>query len=546
MVGAGPAALARLQPAAAAATLRNRAASADTSTARRRTRSAAAMVLDLVDDESAEGIDVVPGADAEDERTSHERPTAGGCWTGARGGGARAATRTRSSQRAIALVKELLTTAISPIVFCRFIPTAEYVADALAPTLKRTSRSRRSPALPPAEREARVRRARRGTTKRVLVATDCLRRASTSRSTSTPSCTTTSPGTPPATSSARAASTATASSRDAVRVAHLLRRDNQIDGIVLDVLLRKHQRIRNSLGISVPGAGGLERRHRGDHRGPAPARAATSSCSLLDEPDSSPSATRFHDEWDRAADREKRSRTVFAQETIKPDEVARELEAVARRDRLGRRRRALRPRRPRAHGATLSGRDPIDDRPRRDARARCATQLGLGDATSVRARFELPVPDGVIYLSRTHPLVEGLAGYVVDTALDPQLDGVASAPASMRTKAVETRTTAAPRPHPLRRRHPPAGEEDTPDRRGVARRSPSTGAPENAGWLGEEKPRRCSTPSPTGTSTPEQAAEFSRVDRRPRRARPAPRRGRRASARPSSTTPTSASARAPA
>ena len=28
--------------------------------------------------------------------------------------------------------------------------------------------------------------------------------------------------------------------------------DNRIDGIVLDVLLRKHQTIRNSLGISVP------------------------------------------------------------------------------------------------------------------------------------------------------------------------------------------------------------------------------------------------------------------------------------------------------
>jgi hypothetical protein len=28
--------------------------------------------------------------------------------------------------------------------------------------------------------------------------------------------------------------------------------DNQIDGIVLDVLIRKHRTIRNSLGISVP------------------------------------------------------------------------------------------------------------------------------------------------------------------------------------------------------------------------------------------------------------------------------------------------------
>ena len=37
-----------------------------------------------------------------------------------------------------------------------------------------------------------------------------------------------------------------------VRILTYYGTDNQIDGIVLDVLLRKHQKIRNALGVSVP------------------------------------------------------------------------------------------------------------------------------------------------------------------------------------------------------------------------------------------------------------------------------------------------------
>ena len=55
-------------------------------------------------------------------------------------------------------VNELLADGYNPIVFCRFIATAEYVAEHLAQRARRTtSRSPPSPAtLPPAEREARI------------------------------------------------------------------------------------------------------------------------------------------------------------------------------------------------------------------------------------------------------------------------------------------------------------------------------------------------------------------------------------------------------
>jgi len=65
------------------------------------------------------------------------------------------------------------------------------------------------------------------------------------------------------------------------------------------------------------------------------------------------------------------------------------------------------------------------------------------DREELKVRFELPVGEGVLHLHRTHPIVEGLAGYVLDTALDPVLADAAVARRSgvIRTRDVATRTT---------------------------------------------------------------------------------------------------------
>ena len=156
-----------------------------------------------------------------------------------------------------------------------------------------------------------------------------------------------------------------------------------------------------------------------------------------------------------AADREKRSRTVFAQEGIKPDEVAAELAEVRAALGTAQRRRSassidvLSPvRRPRHR------RRPGPHRPRRDASLACATRSAATGV--VTARFEPPVADVEELLARTHPLVAGLAAHVLDTALDPLRDGPAARCGVIRTTAVSTRTTLfvvpLPLPPPRRRR----------------------------------------------------------------------------------------------
>src|SRR5262249_8176859 len=88
--------------------------------------------------------------------------------------------------------------------------------------------------------------------------------------------------------------------------------DNQIDGIVLDVLLRKHRAIRNSLGISVPLPtdseqivqavfGGLLLRGRG----------GVAERTLFDDQSSELDREELFQQWEASSEREKRSRTMF-------------------------------------------------------------------------------------------------------------------------------------------------------------------------------------------------------------------------------------------
>jgi hypothetical protein len=129
---------------------------------------------------------------------------------------------------------------------------------------------------------------------------------------------------------------------------------------------------------------------------------------------------------------------MFAQEALRPDEVARELKDVQ--DAIGSSTevRTFVTDSLVALGAAVTG----DGRVRIDL---AGTPRGLRDAVGadsvVRARFDLPIEDGELYLTRTAPFVDGLASYVMDTALDKQADGIARRCGAIRTDSVATRTT---------------------------------------------------------------------------------------------------------
>jgi superfamily II DNA or RNA helicase len=494
-------------PAAAAATLRNRAASAETETAEEADEVGRRTVLDLTDEQTAEGVDVTPGAQVmgDESETDRERRRLNDL---AREAEALTPKQDAKLQKLIALVRKLVDDGRAPIVFCRFIHTAEYVAEALREALPRTVDVQAvTGTLPPEEREARV-EALGEREKRVLVATDCLSEGINLQSHFDSVIHYDLSWNPTRHEQREGRVDRFGQAKETVVVRTLYGTDNQIDGVVLDVLIRKHKTIRNSLGISVPvpvdSDEVIEAIFEGLLLKGLDARASQQQA-LFEDLDQylRPRTREFTRLWDAAAEREKRSRTLFAQETIKVNEVAAELKAA--REAVGSSTHVARfmTRAARLHGGVVSpnGATTFDlsetPKPLRET---------LG-ATRFRGRFELPVQEGELYLSRTHPLVEKLATYVVDTALDPLLEGVAKRAGVMRTHAVTTRTTlllARFRYHLITTR----GGESWQLLAEEALPLAFTGAPEDASWLPSEATEPLLEAEPSGNVAHAQAQAF--------------------------------------
>ena len=69
----------------------------------------------------------------------------------------------------------------------------------------------------------------------------------------------------------------------------------------------------------------------------------------------------------------------------------------------------------RAHGGTVAGGDTVEVDPRE---LPLVVRDLMPSADPFEARFELPVTGDQIYLNRAHPAIEGLASFVLESALD--------------------------------------------------------------------------------------------------------------------------------
>jgi superfamily II DNA or RNA helicase len=499
-------------PAAAAATLRTRAASAETTTAVEADAVGRRTVLDLGDDDDgAEAVDVIPGADPEsadgadgtDRAKTHRR-----LLEFARRADDLQGKGDEKVQKATKLIAKLVKDGSRPIVFCRFIPTAEYVAEQLRRALpKDVEVVAITGTLPPAEREARIAQMA-DHPKRVLVATDCLSEGINLQDLFDAVFHYDLSWNPTRHEQREGRVDRFGQAEPNVRVVTYYGNDNQIDGLVLDVLLRKHKAIRGALGVSVPipsdsnavveaileglllrqDSGGIETRLPG-----------------FDE-FFQPRQKELFAEWENAADREKRSRTMFAQHAIKPDEVAAELTAA--REAVGSGTdvaRFVRDGVTRAHGVMSAGSTGTITINLNESRQ--ALRDAVRYVKPFAAKFDLPVTDTERYLSRTDPFVESLASYVLDTALDPINEPLASRCGAIRTESVSTRTTlllVRYRFHLVTTRadgeHPLLAEDCAV----VA----FEGDPSSPAWIDDEGASSLLDANPAGNIHPDQAREF--------------------------------------
>lgn len=495
-------------PAAAAATLRSRAATAEAETEEDVDEIGRRTVLDQLTDETAEGIDVIPGSDIGDLASNEDRNRRR-LLEFARDAEALQGDADHKLQKLIGLVKDLIRDGYNPIVFCRFIPTVEYVTNALRDATRGVEISGITGMLPPTEREARVRQLAEAP-RRVLVCTDCLSEGINLQEGFNAVVHYDLSWNPTRHEQREGRVDRYGQPSDLIKVVTYYGIDNKIDGIVLDVLIRKHKSIRNSLGISIPVPGKTEEVIEAIFEGLLLRENASFTQQTLPgfEEFMRPKQLELDLQWENAAEREKQSRTMFAQQTIKVDEVAAELEAAQASIGSGVEVSTFMEDAVRMHHGVVSKNGAY-------AFDLTETPRGMRDLIGndvFKARFELPVKEGQLYLTRTHPIVEALSTYVMNTALDSTPDNellAARRAGAIRTHWVERRTTLLL----VRFRYHLVTKTKGEERQLLAEDSLTLafeGSPENAQWLDPEFAEELLKADPDENIHPQQATEFVR------------------------------------
>jgi superfamily II DNA or RNA helicase len=403
-------------------------------------------VLDIDLEDAAESDDVAPGADATDlQPTSRDRDRLRNLIRQAESIAGKNDPKLQSAAR---IVGEQLAEGFRPIVFCRFIATAEYVAEHLGKRFKDVEVAAVTGTLPPEERKQRVHDLGQHS-KRVLVATDCLSEGVNLQAHFDAVLHYDLAWNPTRHEQRAGRVDRFGQERAEVRTVMFYGEDNPVDLAVMDVLIRKAETIRKALGVavSVPQRSSaiMDSVFEAIFHGRGTARqlalgTGTDAGEALKRQEAALDA-----EWRNIEEREKRSRTIFSQERIRPELVKREMAEV--RAAIGSpavverfvRTIANRLNTPLSEdrGRTVM---PLNGMP---PRVTAVFNDRRGNAP-VPVDFTFPVPDGVYNLSRTSEVAETLATIAIDGALDPNLDiRPARRCGAILTDAVRIETTLA-------------------------------------------------------------------------------------------------------
>lgn len=337
-------------------------------------------------------------------------------------------------------IQSLLPDGYNPIIWCRYIATANYVADALKQKLAKKGSQIRVIAitgeLSEDEREIRLQELK-SYPQRVLVATDCLSEGVNLQSHFSAVIHYDLPWNPNRLEQREGRIDRYGQNVSLVKSCLLYGQDNPVDGAVLEVLIRKAVQIHKTLGITVPVPMDSNTVSEAVFKSLFDRATDAVQLYLLDLLDEGESAVeQVHQNWDKAVQREKLNRTRFAQRSIKPAEVEQEL----------------------IESEQILGSEQDVERFVRNACESFSSSLiekkqgwllpsiphflkpALGEKPRLLI-FTTPAPEGVEYVGRNHPLVEGLARHIIEDALANTSESIAARCGFTTTDAVTKRTT---------------------------------------------------------------------------------------------------------
>ena len=312
-------------------------------------------------------------------------------------------------------VAELVEAGFNVVVFCRFIATAHYVARHFRENLTGVAGDAIDAVtgeMPPEERAERVVRAGAPEGARILVATDCLSEGINLQEHFDAVVHYDLSWNPTRHEQREGRVDRFGQPSPTVRATLLYGADNPVDGAVLQVILRKAARIREELGVPVPVP------DEGRSLTQALLKAVLLRRRGLSDAIEGRQLGLFESQWEDVKAKAKRSRTVFAQRRIKPDEVLPEwhksLAALGARDDVQRfASRAL---------ARLgSGLEPLGRGfkvPTAPLPAEVRERLETEDiAGTVAVDFAYPSAPGCRPVQRSHPLIAVLADTLLGRSL---------------------------------------------------------------------------------------------------------------------------------
>ena len=309
-------------------------------------------------------------------------------------------------------IAELVADGFNVVVFCRFIATAHYVARHLREKLRGTTVDAVTGEMPPEERENRVAEIGAAEGARVLVATDCLSEGINLQEHFDAVVHYDLSWNPTRHEQREGRVDRFGQPSRTVRATLLYGADNPVDGAVLRVILRKAAAIREELGVPVPVP----------DEGHSLTQALLKTVLLRRRGSTGIAEGRqielFESHWEDTKEKAKRSRTVFAQRRIRPDEVLpewhRSLAAVGGRDDV--QRFAGRALARLGSGLEALGRGykvPTASLPA-EVRERLETEDIEG---TVAIDFAYPPAPGCRSVQRSHPLVAVLADTLLGRTL---------------------------------------------------------------------------------------------------------------------------------
>jgi superfamily II DNA or RNA helicase len=224
-------------------------------------------------------------------------------------------------------VAELLKDDFAPVVFCRYVATAKYLGEQLSKQFRDVTVKVVTGELAQEERRELVDALGEVEGKVLLVATDCLSEGVNLQETFNAVVHYDLSWNPMRHEQREGRVDRYGQSRREVRATLIYGKNNPVDGAVLEVILRKAERIRKELGVPVPLPDDGHTLTQALMRAVLLRHRGSIKQGTLDLGDAAAAKT-IEQTWQSAADRAQKNRTVFAQRRLRPQEVLPEYERI--------------------------------------------------------------------------------------------------------------------------------------------------------------------------------------------------------------------------